>query len=378
MFEKKLYYIVLSLMTVLAPVAWGQDSNSRPPEHAIPADGPYLLYAPEGKMRIISVDTTGLLNDQTIDTLVAGYELPVVSHNGKHAFQVALHPVLRPAWKYRQSGKVLVLTDPHGNMDCLVSVLRGNGVINEQYGWVFGRNHLVIIGDVFDRGKDVIPIFWLIYKLEKEAQDAGGNVSFLLGNHETMVLAGDLRYAEKMYPALAKKLGMKYSELVGADTELGRWLATRNTMQLIGNDLYVHAGISQTLSDAIADIPRINEEVSRALFLTKNERSERSSLAKLLFGNDGPIWYRGMVRNDERYHPLYAGQLDLILQRFRVKRIFVGHTIVPNVRSFYQGKVWAVNVDNQENFEKVLSRGVLIIGKNTYVIGDKGVLGGVF
>ncbi len=369
------FYIVLYLMTVLAPAAKGQETtNSHPSEQTVPADGPYLLYTPEGKTRIISVDTTGVMHDQVMDALPAGFELPVYSHDGKHHFRVGLHPVSRPAWKYKPSGKILVLSDPHGNMDCLVSVLRGNGVINERYEWCFGRNHLVINGDIFDRGEDVIPIFWLVYKLEKEAQDAGGQLSFLLGNHESMVLAGDLRYTKKMYLDLAQKLGMKHPELVGKHTELGRWLSTRNTMQLIGNDLYVHAGIGMRLLESNIDIPRVNEEISRALFLTKAERNELSPLTKLLFGNDGPLWYRGMVRNDERYSPLYADQLESILQRYQAKRVIVGHTIFPNVRSFYGGKVWAVNVDNKENFENVLSRGLLISGNKTYIISDKGIL----
>ena len=38
----------------------------------------------------------------------------------------------------------------------------------------------MVIGDIFDRGKDVPQIFWLFYKLEDEAAKAGGTVSFLL------------------------------------------------------------------------------------------------------------------------------------------------------------------------------------------------------
>lgn len=68
----------------------------------------------------------------------------------------------------------------------------------------------MIIGDIFDRGKDVPQIFWLFYKLEEEAAKAGGHVSFMLGNHEPMVLANDLRYTKEKYKILAEKLKMKY------------------------------------------------------------------------------------------------------------------------------------------------------------------------
>lgn len=131
------------------------------------------------------------------------------------------------------------------------------------------ENHLMIIGDIFDRGKDVPQIFWLFYKLEEEAAKAGGHVSFMLGNHEPMVLANDLRYTKEKYKILAEKLKMKYPRLFGPDTELGRWLGTRNTMQMIGNDLYVHAGLGKDFYDKNLSIPTVNEEMSKGLFMTK-------------------------------------------------------------------------------------------------------------
>ena len=68
----------------------------------------------------------------------------------------------------------------------------------------------MVIGDIFDRGKDVPQIFWLFYKLEDEAAKAGGTVSFLLGNHEPLVLANDLLYTKDKYKVLAQKLNMDY------------------------------------------------------------------------------------------------------------------------------------------------------------------------
>lgn len=62
---------------------------------------------------------------------------------------------------------------------------------------------------------------------------------------------------------------MKYPRLFGPDTELGRWLGTRNTMQMIGNDLYVHAGLGKDFYDKNLSIPTVNEEMSKGLFMTK-------------------------------------------------------------------------------------------------------------
>lgn len=81
----------------------------------------------------------------------------MVSQKGGHRFQVKLHPVERPLWKSGQREKTLIISDPHGDLESFVSVLRNNGVIGKNYKWKFGKNQVIVIGDVFDRGKDVLP-----------------------------------------------------------------------------------------------------------------------------------------------------------------------------------------------------------------------------
>lgn len=276
-------------------------------------------------------------------------------------------------WKAPRSEKVFVMSDPHGRMDCVVSLLRGNGVIDENLHWSFGGNHLVIIGDIFDRGKDATQIFWLVYKLEDEAEKAGGRVSFLLGNHETMVLADDLRYTKEKYKSLAEELGMRYPQLFGPDTELGRWLETRNTIEIIGTDLYVHAGLGRMFYDEDLSVSQVNEEISKALFMSKSERKALSPLTGFLYGNEGPLWYRGLVRTDEKYNPIKSKDLKKILKRYTVERIIVGHTIFDDISSFHGGRVIDVNVDNKKNQEEKRGRGLLIDGDDYLVVGDEGI-----
>jgi len=364
---KRQYRLLALLLTLSAAALSAQHKDSVKHYN----DGPYIFRLADNKVRVITTDTTGMVIDVIKD---ASATFHVVSHSGRHSFDVALHNVKRPEWKHKKTAKTFVMSDPHGNLDCFVSVLYGNNVINKNYEWAFGKNHLVIIGDVFDRGKDVLPIFWLIYKLEQEAREAGGKVSFLIGNHETMVLAGDLRYTDKMYPKLAEKLGMTYPAMFGSDTELGRWLMTRNTIETIGTDLFVHAGLGEDFLSRNLDIALVNETISEGMPLTKEGRNELSETAKFMFGTVGPVWYRGMVRNEDKYFPLHISILDRILQRYGVKRIIVGHTIFPDVRTFYGGKVIGVNVDNKDNFENVRSRALLIDGKHTYIVDDKGIM----
>ena len=319
----KYFLIAFTLMSISSGLSAGTfDSDGKKKDkekkEELSADGPYVLYQPDGKTRVISVDKKGKIIDTTYVVLPEDFILHVVDHKGQFPFDVRLHPVKRPDWKYRQPEKVFVMSDPHGKLDCVISLLQGNGIIDKNYKWSFGNNHLMVIGDIFDRGKDVPQIFWLFYKLEDEAAKAGGTVSFLLGNHEPLVLANDLRYTKDKYKVLAQKLNMNYPELFGPDTELGKWLGTRNTMQIIGRDLYVHAGLGKNFYDRNLSFPTVNEEMSKALFMNKKERRALSPLTAFLYGNDGPIWYRGLVRTDAKYHPMAQDSLQMVMERYKV------------------------------------------------------------
>lgn len=361
-----LFVLLTSCFTQLS----GADNDHE--KKTLSADGPYLLYPEEGGFRSISVDTVGCLNDQTFKAVPKGFSFDVYSDKGERLFPVTLHKMKRPEWKSRQAEKMLILSDPHANWECFSSILKEWKVVDQDYRWSFGKNQLVVIGDVFDRGKDVLPIYWLLYKLEKEAADAGGQLVFLLGNHEGMVLAGDLRYTKDKYLQLADTLNIPYQELWNKQTELGRWLATRNTMQLIGNNLFVHAGLSLQFLDKNKSIPEVNKIMSEGLFLTKQERKDASEDIAFMYATYGPIWYRGMVHSADRYHPLYPEDLPKIFDKYKAKRLFVGHTIFDDITTFYKYRVVAVNVDNKKNMEKKRGRGVLVENNQMYVIFDSG------
>ena len=365
--------VFLVLLTSCFSPVYGKDKKPRQAIEKLSIDGPYLLKADDGSMRAISVDGKGRLLDKHYKSIPTTFSFEVFSDNGERLFPVTIHSISRPKWKDVQPEKTFVLSDPQANWSCFASLLKAGKVIDADYNWIFGTNQLVIIGDVFDRGVDVLPIYWLIYKLEKEAEDAGGKVTFLIGNHETMVLGNDLRYTKKKYTQLADTLGMSYPEL-WQKSELGHWLKTRNSIQVVGDNLFVHAGLSKEFLDRNYDIPTVNEIVSDGLFLTKKERNiDKGSDLSFMFATYGPIWYRGMVRSADKYHPLDRDDLRKILEKYNVNRIFVGHTIFDDITTFYHYKVIAVNVDNQENKEKERGRGVMIEKDGSmFVVYDSG------
>ncbi|NLZ94215.1 MAG: metallophosphatase [Bacteroidales bacterium] len=344
------------------------------------ADGPYVLYEENGAVSIVGVDEQGHPYNTTYDVLPKDYSVKVVSHDGTHRFNVKMKPFERNYWKYESPEKLLVISDPHGDIGSFLSVLIGNGVMNENYEWIYGKNGLVIVGDIFDRGVDVLPVLWLTYKLKHEAREAGGALHFVLGNHESRVLCNDLDFAAAKYEELASYFGIEYASLFGSNTELGQWVASINTIEIVGDNLFVHGGLSENFYNGNYDIPYVNEQISSALFLNYAERDKYSDDSEFLFsssrsykGGSGPIWYRGMFGyTDVVDHYLTEEVLDGLLKRYDVKRIVVGHTEFSEVSFFRNGKVIGVNVHSQKNRERQASRGILIEDGDIFVIDDKG------
>ena len=175
--------VVLAAAMCLSPAAAAQPRSAK---DSLSADGPYILYGSNG-VEVISVDVQGEISRKHWDQLPDGYTFRVTDHRGKYPFQVSLRPFARQEWQRRDiPQRTFVMSDPHGKLDCVIDLLRGNRVIDDGLEWAYGTNRLVVIGDIADRGKDMTAIYWFFYKLQQEAEDAGGSVVMLLGNHEPM------------------------------------------------------------------------------------------------------------------------------------------------------------------------------------------------
>ena len=82
-------------------------------------------------------------------------------------------------------GKVISVADLHGDYDRAVNILVSAKLIDkETHRWTGGDTTLVQTGDITDRGDKCKQIYELFFRLREEAQEAGGQVINLLGNHE--------------------------------------------------------------------------------------------------------------------------------------------------------------------------------------------------
>jgi hypothetical protein len=239
--------------------------------------------------------------------------------------------------------RVMVIGDIHGGYDSLLVFLRQNRVIDQNLRWTWGDGHLVFVGDIFDRGDKVTEALWLIYRLEAEAEKHGGMVHLILGNHEIMVLTGDLYYVADKYELMTGRLNINYSQLFSRRTILGQWLRSRNTIEKINGHLFVHAGLSPWVIESGLSLSQINEYVR--YFLDHPDRKEKDGIQRYtLLGETGPFWYRGYHEDNRDYQHLSEKDFNDVMAYFDAEYAFVGHTNVSEITPLYSNRLFAIDV----------------------------------
>jgi hypothetical protein len=245
--------------------------------------------------------------------------------------------------------------------------------MNSSYQWTFGKNHLVIGGDVMDRGDNVTQVLWLLYDLERQARDHGGRVHFILGNHEVMNLEGNLSYVTDKYIAVAQKVsGMQdnklaYENLLRHNDVMVDWMKQKNCIVKIGRSLFLHGGISPEVLEKNITIDAMNSTLRRKL----NE-SYDDELTKLILENNGPLWYRGLAIAHNDHAKVDEKFVDSILQFFDVDRIVIGHTIANEVSTDYNGKVVRTDVVHGREKKSPASQALLMEGSTLFRINGLG------
>lgn len=256
-------------------------------------------------------------------------------------------------------GKVIAVGDVHGDYDNFVEVLRQAGVVNRRGNWIADDAHFVQLGDLPDRGPDTGKAIELLKKLEGQAEDHGGRVHALIGNHEAMNMLGDLRYVhpgeyEAFVSRDSSRLRERYYELVvqqrsaadplfeatdefrsrfeqeiapgfvehriawAPDGEYGSWVLGHKAVVRIDDTLFVHGGIGPDVLGMSLD--QINAAIHDELAAGEAGQTTEPGLAT---SEGGPLWYRGLASNDEMEE---LSHLEAVLEFYQVERIVIGHT----------------------------------------------------
>lgn len=298
------------------------------------SDGPYVIEV--DKKRTAIWISKGKKYSQKINVKTP----QVIDYNGMSATLWANTSTEIKKLEYKGSFNVAAISDIHGQYATVLKLLKNNEIIDVNENWNFGNGHFVITGDVFDRGAHVTEVLWFLYNLEKQAEQAGGKVHLLLGNHDVMVLNGNLRSIHPKYTETAKILGKPFNVLFNKESVLGNWLRTRSVLVKINGMLFTHGGFHPDLVSKGLSLRQINSEFKQELVASELSK-DRSELGNYLHRGNGPIYYRGYFQGELAT----TEQIDQLLKHFQITNIIVGHTTHRQIETSYDGKVIVIDAN---------------------------------
>jgi calcineurin-like phosphoesterase family protein len=232
------------------------------------------------------------------------------------------------------------------------------------------------MGDIMDRGPDAKKILDLIMTLEKEAEEAGGRVHMLIGNHEELNITGIVfRYEDFMTPeqfvsflpeeyVMGKEKKLKEKSRDQADLRefwknvirtdeatqeryknsfnerYGRWIAEHNAVVKINDTVFVHGGLNESYS--ARKLETINSLLSGELHKAILEQPLRRGI---VFDANGPLWYRALARKDAR---LLEEEFEKTLANLGAKYIVIAHSpisseVAPEFMNRFEKRLWMID-----------------------------------
>ena len=298
------------------------------------SDGPYVMQTETGRTAI------WVNKGETYTQKISAQKSQIIEYNGVKARLWNNSPKEVKQLVYNGNFKIGAVSDIHGQYDTFIKLLKNNGVIDNQEKWSFGNGHFVVAGDIFDRGPQVTEVLWFLYDLEKQAEEEGGKLHVLLGNHDVMVLNGNLRSVHPKYTEIGKILEKPFNTLFNKGTVLGDWLRTRPVLVKVNDILFTHGGLHPDLVTKGLSIEDINNEFK--LQLVESEMADkRNEVGDFLHRQNGPIYYRGYFQG------VLATdlQIDTLLKHFKISNIVVGHTTHRQIEMHYDGKVIVIDAN---------------------------------
>lgn len=338
-------------------------------------EGPYVFYKNDSVLDVNYIrgnKTDGFYVDQkeynVSETISASCFFPLDSTS----FDFRLKTDFKiPKSVYDDGNKILAVSDIESGYKTFRDFLINSKVIDQNLNWTFGKGHLVLVGDFVDRGFSTTQVLWFIYKLEQEALKHGGNVHFIIGNHELYNMQGKFKSASYKYYGVASILGKQHHDLYNQNSFIGKWMYSKNTLELINGNLFAHGGIHPDIANYDITIDQVNQ-INRANYYKSYFPKPKKSIEQLITSSrKGVCWYRGYFRDD-------LSQIDVEkgIDKFNAKAVIVGHTLQRKVKEFYKGKVYCIDVkhpkDYNKNWPNKKSEGLLIADDTYYRVLENG------
>ncbi|HVV83448.1 MAG TPA: metallophosphoesterase [Kofleriaceae bacterium] len=247
-------------------------------------------------------------------------------------------------WRFPAVPRVIAFGDVHGDLGAVRRAMKLAKVLDDADHWSGGTTWVVQTGDVLDRGDDEQAIIDLFERLEGEARAAGGRFVWLLGNHELMNPAGDMRYTTRGgfhdfedVPGLPLDRFANVPEAARARVAAlapggpyAKILSGQTVVAVVGDTAFVHGGL----------VPGVAAELDADQRATRCWLAGQGPPPDILDRQDGPVWDRSEAGDD-----VDCARLDTALAELGVNRLVVGHTVqAAGITSACDDRVWRIDV----------------------------------
>ncbi len=307
------------------------------------------------------------------------------------------------SWQYSGVERIVAVSDIHGAYDAMVATLQNAGVLDDGLGWSGGAAHLVIVGDILDRGPRSRAAMDLLMRVERQAEAAGGMVHVLIGNHEAMNLVGDLRYVaraefeafadeetgeerDKWLAEYAKRKGVDidisdelrrefderypdgffaHRRAFAADGQYGAWLLAKPVVVVVNGTAFVHGGLSPMIADI--GLEGVNGTLAGEL-QQYVENLERLNESGVLTPMDNFYQHPRIL---QYYMPSMDAEATLMDTVTETRKLFESDVHSPDGPLWYRGNVACCRLVEEERLRAALDA----IGATRVVIGHTPTLG---
>jgi Calcineurin-like phosphoesterase len=251
--------------------------------------------------------------------------------------------------------RIIAIGDLHGDLHSARQVFNMAGITDSLDHWIAGDLVVVQTGDQLDRGDQEQELLAFLDQLQDQASAAGGVLHLLNGNHELMNARLDLRYVTEggfADFADAVEIGPLDSLLLAHEPQqrarvaafrpggpFARQLAERNTILVIGDNLFVHGGVLPHHLDI--GLEKLNRDIQ--LWLAGEGPAPAD-----IHNSKSPTWTR--IYSDAPDQES-CQILQEVLEGLGVARMIVGHTVQEEgIASFCSDKVWCIDAGIAEYY----------------------------
>lgn len=251
--------------------------------------------------------------------------------------------------------RMVAIGDLHGDLENALRVLKSLKVVDEDGKWNGGQTVLIQTGDLLDRGPHSIELVKLFRRLQREAQEAGGDVVLLLGNHELMNRQHSYRdvsreevlnlglqsLKEKDRSLRAVREGWRLWEEMAETGLLAEHITNLPAVAIVGTGkcrtIFSHAGLLSNHIEGDWSVEKYNNRTHEILSRENPEDREGDDFSD----EDSPLWNRILSWGPV---DIACRHVDLVLKQLEASQMVVGHSVHKQISTRCGGRLHLIDI----------------------------------